>query len=184
MAPDPHALEFVPFSPQPIRLWHERLVVLCGSERRPLGALEPQNDVHGGLRLEFGGRLVPALGASGPDDVSIPAWLGQFWKLAELCEGDANGSVTYDEGEDGQPAFVFGRAGQRGYFSIGRSASGRHPGLSDWQAIPFLPADFVAEHRRFRAALFAELRAAAPNTADAWIKLHDPAEFGSPWSAA
>lgn len=39
--------------------------------------------------------------------------------------------------------------------------------------------NLIAEHSRFREAFFSEIRAAAPNAAEPWIRQHDPKSRGA-----
>jgi hypothetical protein len=162
-----------------VRIWHENLAAMAVNKRKPLSALRPGSHVHGGLRLEIGGRLVPCLGYWGPDDVCFGQWLEELWYAAEALR-TPGARHTFDEGEQGQPAFVFEREGDRGYFTITTSESSDGGPHADWQRVEFSPSDFVAAHDRFRASFLAELRAAAPAVAEVWISWfapqQDPAE--------
>jgi hypothetical protein len=138
------------------------------NDRRPLSALAPDSHVHGGLRLEFAGRLVPYLGYWGPDDVCFGQWLGELVQAAAAVS-QPGGRHVFDEGEQGQPAFVFERDGDRGFFSIAASELSGSDGDPDWQRVEFPPAEFVAAVAGLRASFAAELRAASPGAAEAWL---------------
>jgi hypothetical protein len=142
-----------------VRIWHENLSALAGNDRKPLSTLTPINHVHGGLRLEIAGRLVPCLGYWGQDDVCFQVWLEELWLAAEAL-GTPGGRHIFDEGEQGQPAFVFEREGDRGFFTIAPSEISDGNAHTDWQRVEFLPADFLAAHESFRTSFSAEL---APN---------------------
>ena len=160
-----------------VRIWHRDLAFVPDNERLPVSALVAGNrHVHGELLIEIDGRLVPGLGYWGPNDVCLADWLRELWHAAGALER-ADGRHVFDEGEQAQPAFVFERVGDICYFSIAASVISGGEADPDWQRVPFLPADFVAAHERFRTALFAELRAAAPQVAAAWIT-----QFG--WGAS
>jgi hypothetical protein len=151
-----------------VRIWHENLAAMAVNDRQPLFRLAADSHIHGGLRMEIAGRLVPYLGFWGPDDVCFDQWLGELWQVARAM-GQPGGRHVFDEGEQGQPAFVFHRDGNRGFFTIAASGISDGPADADWQRVEFSPADFIAAHQRFRASFVAELRAAAPGAADAWL---------------
>jgi hypothetical protein len=157
-----------------IRIWHENLSVLGDDGRLPLAALTPDGHIHGGLRIEIGGRLVPSLGFFGPDDVCFNEWLKQLWQVAQAFHSAERGEHTFDEGEQGQPAFVFERVGDAGFFTIADSGFDAGRANPEWQRIQFSVADFVAEHSRFRESLFATIRKSVRSAvADQWIETHD-----------
>ena len=156
-------------SEQPtVRVWCENLAAIAVNDRRPLSALAADSHVHGGLRLEFAGRLVPHLGYWGPDDVCFGQWLGELAQAAAAV-GWPGGRHVFDEGEQGQPAFVFERDGDRGFFSIAASEFSGADGDPDWQRVEFSPAEFVAAVASLRASFASELRAASPAVAEAWL---------------
>jgi hypothetical protein len=157
-----------------IRIWHENLAAMSASESLPLSALTLDDHIHGGLRLQIGDRLVPYLGFFGPDDVCLNTWLEELWSVAKAFESSTEASYTFDEGEQGQPAFVFERVGERAYFSIGDAEFSGGTADAVWQRVAFSPAEFLAEHARFRESFFAAIRAEAPHVADQWIRQHDP----------
>lgn len=77
-----------------IHLWFESLHVSRvreggGADVLPLSALSDsdRDHVHGGLRIEIGGRLVPQLGHFGDsDDVCFAIWLQQLRRVAEVSK--------------------------------------------------------------------------------------------------
>ena len=142
-----------------VRIWYENVAAITASGRRPLARLRPQAHVHGGLRLEIGGRLVPHLGYFGPDDVCFDSWLDELALAAEAL-AVPGGRHVYDEGEQGQPAFVFEREGDTGYFSIIDAAYSGGVADSGWQRVEFQPTDFIAAYEDFRTSFLAALRAA------------------------
>jgi hypothetical protein len=159
---------------QSIRIWHENLAAMRVSERLPLSALTPDEHIHGGLRLQFGGRFVPYLGYFGPDDACFNTWLEELSSATHAFESAADARYVFDEGEQGQPAFVFERVADQAYFGITDSEFSGGEADPDWQRVEFSPGEFLAEHTRFRESFFATVRAAAPHVADQWIRKHDP----------
>jgi len=158
-----------------VRIWHENLAVLGEDERLPLSSLQPDSHIHGGLRVQFGERMAPYLGFFGPDDVCFGQWLEELWLTAQAFQTSKEARHTFDEGEQGQPAFVFERAGEAAFFSIAASDFSEAEGDMDWQHIEFSPEEFLEQHSRFRESFFAAIRASAPTVAEHWIQRHDPA---------
>jgi len=157
-----------------VRIWYEHLAAMRISERLPLSDLGPDQHIHGGLRIQFGARFVPHLGYFGPDDACFITWLEELWSAAQAFEFATDVRYTFDEGEQGQPAFVFERVGDRAYFSIAASEFSGGEADPDWQHVEFSPVEFLAEHACFRESFFATVRAAAPHVAEQWIRRHDP----------
>ena len=73
----------------------------------PLSSRSDGDHVHGDLRLEIGGRLVSRLDYLHPDNVCVAKAFSK-----------RTARYVYDEGEEGQPAFIFERSGDLGFFSI------------------------------------------------------------------
>ena len=157
-----------------IRIWFENLATQLADELLPLSALTSEGHIHGGLRLQFWERFVPSLGYSGPDDVCFNTWLEELWSAAQTFKSSTNGRFVFDEGEQGQPAFVFERVGDRAYFSIVDAEFSGGEADPDWQRAEFSPEEFLAEHARFRESFFAVLRAETPDVSEQWIRLNDP----------
>ena len=152
-----------------VRMWCENLAVMSPSnDRLPLSKLTPNAHVHGGLRLEIAGRLVPYLGYWGPDDVCFRQWLEELHHAAEALGRDG-GRHVFDEGEQGQPAFVFERSEACGHFSIAPSDLSGADGDPDWERIAFSPADFIAALARLRAEFEAEILRESPNLGARWL---------------
>jgi hypothetical protein len=101
--------------------------------------------------------------------VCFGEWVNELWHAAEALRAPG-GRHVYDEGEQGQPAFVFEREGDRGFFSIAASAISEVLADPDWQRVEFSPSDFLAAHDDFRTTFFAEVRAAAPTVAEKWLE--------------
>ncbi len=136
----------------------------------PLESLNAEDHVHGELRIEIGGRLVPWLGFFGPDDVCFGTWLDELWQVEEAFRADINGRYVFDEGEQGQPAYLFERSGETAFLSIVDAEYTGGLGDPDWQRVGFSFAEFLAEHRRFRASFIALLYEKAPLVAAEWLE--------------
>jgi hypothetical protein len=82
----------------------------------------------------------------------------------------ADGRYVFDEGEEGQPAFVFEPVGLRAFFTIAASEISDGQPHPEWQRVEFSPADFLTTHDCFRKSFIEELRVTAPLVADGWLK--------------
>ena len=157
-----------------IRIWHEQLYVSRarhegGAEKLPLASLSVDDHVHGGLRIEIGGRLVPHLGYFDRDDVCFMAWLGELQGVTDAFVSSDSATYLYDEGEQGQPGFLFQRRGDRAFLSIVDSQISDGEADTTWQCAEFATEELLVEHARFRESFFTTLRKEAPE-ADRWIQ--------------
>src|SRR5947199_403940 len=144
-----------------VRIWHENLATLRGDGTKlPLSELKGGDHLHGGLRIEIGGRLVPDLGHFGPDDVCFNTWLTEMEAVARVFRASELGRHTFEEGEQGQPAYVFERSGDLAYLSIAAGAGGGRANPA-WQRIEFSPGEFLVAHKQFCESFLATIRAAA-----------------------
>lgn len=165
-------------NPETIRLWFENLHVSRvrpngGDDILPLSALSHfnRNHIHGGLRIEIGGRLVPHVGYFGnADDVCFAIWLDEL-KGVSTAFSEPTARYVFDEGEEGQPAFVFERSGESGFFSIVDSQISGTLGDAEWQRVEFVADNFLSEYARFQDSFITALRREAPGSADEWMAL-------------
>jgi hypothetical protein len=155
-----------------VRIWCGSVVSVRAAECLPLSALTLDDHIHGELNLQIGGRLVPHLGLFDPSDVCFNTWLQELSAAARILGSSADARHVFDEGEQGQPAFVFERVGDRAYFSINDSEISEGRADLEWQRVEFSPGDFLDAHVRFRDSLFALIRAAALQVAEEWIRQH------------
>src|SRR5262249_6850004 len=96
-------------------------------------------------------------------------WLPELSHAAQALK-TPGGRYSFDEGEQGQPAFVFEREGDEGFFTIAASEISDGVTDPDWQRIEFLPTDFLAAYEDFRKSFYSELLAEAPVAGEAWLK--------------
>ena len=150
-----------------IRILFENLSASRHDGLHALSSRMEEDHIHGGLRIEIGGRLVPCLGYFGADDVCLDVWVGELSAAAQSLESP-NGKHSFDEGEQGQPAFVFEREGEHAHFSIADSMISGGVGLPDWQRVPFQPDEFIAAHEAFRTALWTDIAAKSGAEGRAW----------------
>ncbi|MBX3218999.1 MAG: hypothetical protein KF795_00690 [Labilithrix sp.] len=151
-------------------LWTYRVAETGGTEREPLSRLaEGQNSghVHGTLTIEIAGRTVPHLGFFGPDDVCMNTWVVELC-LAANALGEGSGEHTFDEGEQGQPAFTFQRIGEDVSFSINESVLGGGPADPEWQDVRFPYGAFRTAVVAFLDDLREQLRRHAPDGWEPW----------------
>lgn len=151
-------------------LWTYRIADSGGTEREALSRLGERRNaghVHGELIIEIDGSVVPYLGYFGPDDVCLNTW------LVELCNAvnalaEPAGRYTFDEGEQGQPAFDFERVGDDVAFSINDSASSDGEADPEWQRVRFPYEDLRASVRTLLDDVRAELLRQAPRALEQW----------------
>ncbi len=157
-----------------ILLFFENLTVTGtgANRRRPLSALNGNSHIHGGLRIVIGGRTVPHLGYFGPDDVCFFAWFEEFEKIIETFQDRANATYTFDEGEQGQPAFRFDKRADTVYLSITDSEISDGSGDPDWQNVVFSYEDFTTAYKKLKADFLAELDRAAPRAKEKWLRTY------------
>ena len=139
-------------------------------ERAPVSFLEQAEEIghiHGRLTIEIAGKQVPSLGYFGPDDVCLDTWLVELCNVVNRLARSGD-EYTFDEGEQGQPAFRFTRLGSELVLSIVDSALSGRSGNPDWQNVTCLFEDFRAAVIGLLDALRAELRRQAPTTWEQW----------------
>ena len=155
-----------------IRIWHENLRATADQHRVPLSSLTLDEHIHGGLRIEISGRLVPHLGYFGPDDVCLGAWLSELGRITHAFRAAPDARCIYDEGEQGQPAFLFERVGETALFSIVDAEFSGGEADPDWQLVAFSSRDFLSACDGYRKSFVTLLRNEAPHVADEWLHRH------------
>jgi hypothetical protein len=151
-------------------LWTDRIADNGGTEREPLSRLGERRNcghIHGTLVIEIAGRAVPHLGYFGPDDVCLNTWLVELCNAVNALAGAA-GEYTFDEGEQGQPAFQFARVGDDVAFSINESVLADGAADPEWQDVRFPYRDFRAAVLLFLDELRAKLRQQVPKAWERW----------------
>lgn len=141
-----------------------------GTELKRLSALSAQDShLHGRLAIHLGERELPWLGYFGQGDVCFAVWLEELTAVARAFQSGAPARHTFDEGEQGQPAFVFEREGDRGFLTVADSEISDGEGDPDWQRVPFSADELVREVRQLGLRLREHLRVECPDAADAWL---------------
>lgn len=156
-----------------IKITFEDLAVIKvgnNSRRLPLAELEASHaHIHGTLLINIGDRFVPYMGYFGANDVCIAQWIGELEKICHEFKGNDYARYCFDEGEQGQPAFLFEREGEMIYLSIIDSALSDGEGDDDWQKVGFIYREFISEYEAFCKQFSAELQRSAPTAASEWI---------------
>ncbi|MBC7883634.1 MAG: hypothetical protein H7Y37_20280 [Anaerolineae bacterium] len=81
-------------------------------------------------------------------------------------------SYTFDEGEKGQPAYLFEKEGESIYLSIIDSVLSGMEGDPEWQRVEFGYSDFLEQYLGFKAQFLSQLYTAAPGFADQWCTIY------------
>jgi hypothetical protein len=139
------------------------------SERLPLARLSDRGGhVHGCLEIEVNGAALPYLGYFGPDDVCFNEWVFQLHSMLRTLRSASRISHTYDEGEQGQPAFRFERDTDRLCVSIIASELSDGGADPDWQRVACTYADFDRNVTTFLTHFRQHLHTVAPKFAAEW----------------
>ncbi len=131
---------------------------------------EKYQHIHGEMRLEIGGRVVPYMGYLGPKDVCINGWVRVLRSVIEVFGRDGL-EHTFDEGEQGQPAYRFERDGEMAYLSIVDSPLSEASGDKKFQRVPFNWRDLEPALHGFRDALLGRLGTLAPSQVEHWKRV-------------
>ena len=137
-------------------------------ERLPLSRLSEDGHVHGLLRIKVNGNVLPFIGYFGPDDVCFNTWLYELKSALEGLRASATSSYLYDEGEQGQPAFLFERDGDAAWLSIVASQLSDGQALPEWQRAKFSFSDFERSVLQFAASLRRQVEAESPRFGKSW----------------
>ena len=149
----------------------------------PLRELTAGQHVHGQLVIRVAGRELPRLGYFGPDDVCLGAWAYELQQaVAELSMANP-ARYVYDECEQGQPAYLFARSGDRVEVSV-IDSEGDGAGSPEWGVQLCALHELVAAVDEFLAALWDRLRREARPAAREWWLGQRLAPRAEPDSAA
>jgi hypothetical protein len=139
------------------------------SERLPLARLSDRGGhVHGRLEIEVNGLSLPYLGYFGPDDVCFNEWVFQMHSALSTLRSAPRISYTYDEGEQGQPAFLFERDAHALHISIIDSELSDGEAHPDWQRVPCSFPEFEHSAATFLTDFRQHLCTVAPQFAAEW----------------
>ena len=143
------------------------------SVRLPLGDLTcSAGHIHGLLKLEISGRVLPHMGFFGTDDVCFNIWVEELSHLVlELGAAEA-ATYTFDEGEQGQPAFAFRRDGDLLYVSVVESQVSGADGDPSYQAVSCKWSEFRAAVSSFFTSFSTALLEQCPRVGQSWWASH------------
>ncbi len=142
------------------------------TRRAPLSTLEDDDahsHVHGTLWIRVNGADLPALGYFGVDDACLGAWAHELAAAARALATSDRAEYVFDEGEQGQPAFVFEREGDHVRISLQPSALAPDVPPPDWPPQACALVDFIAQVRAFLDALESAVGTASPGGAR-WLR--------------
>ena len=128
---------------------------------------EPHAHIHGLLAIEINGRRLPRLYFF-PDDVCVGEWAFQLRSALRALRSADSSKFVFDEGEQGQPAFVFERAGDLLFVSVVESDLGGGRAEPDWQRVACPFVDFEEGVEKFLATFRARLVQEAYAVGEAW----------------
>ncbi|MEX0718009.1 MAG: hypothetical protein WD066_15550 [Planctomycetaceae bacterium] len=118
--------------------------------RLPLASLNDNDThIHGTLRIRIGSRDLPMLGFFGPDDACLGAWAAELSAASRALSEQDPARFVYDEGEQGQPAFVFDRRSKEIRVSIADSETSGGRGIPEWGVQVCGLAEFFAAVEKF-----------------------------------
>ena len=109
---------------------------------------DPDAHIHGFLAIEINGRRLAHLDFD-PNGVCIGEWSFQLQSALETLKEADESKFVFDEGEQGQPAFLFEREGDRLLISVIASDLGGGSAEPEWQRIacPFIDFEEGVGHR-------------------------------------
>ena len=141
--------------------------------KRPLRELsKPEQHVHGQLVIRVAGQDLPRLGYFGPDDVCLGAWASELQQAVVTLSATDPSRYVYDECEQGQPAYLFARSGDRVEISV-IDSEGDGCGSPEWGVQTCSLDDFTAAVDAFLSTLWDRLKREAKPVALSWWSRHN-----------
>jgi hypothetical protein len=115
-------------------------------DRHPLFRLNDGrlSHIHGEVRIVVAGEMLPALGYFGPDDVCLNTWCTELAAIRTVLSSSESAVHVFDEGEEGQPSFVFRRQGDHVLVSVLEGTGGGRADPS-WSDVPIEFDRVIAE---------------------------------------
>lgn len=143
------------------------------SKRLPLRSLGGRcTHVHGLLELEVSGKVLPHMGFFGPDDVCFNTWIEELSRITRALADSQSAEYTFDEGEQGQPAFSFRRQGDLLLVSVVASALSGAAEDASSQNISCFWSAFQSAVSAFFASFRKTLLEQCPAVAEGWWSKH------------
>lgn len=138
-------------------------------ERLPLHRLaEGDEHVHGQLYIEVSGKALPHLGFFGSDDVCFNEWIFELKSAWMELRSSAHGRYSYDECEQGQPAFLFEREDSALLVSIVDSQCSGGRADPEWSRVRCEFSDFERSIDVFLSSFRLHLMQQAPDISEEW----------------
>ncbi len=131
---------------------------------------DERSHVHGTLWIRVNGKDLPALGYFGPDDVCFGSWAAELDGAARALAQSDPSRYVFDEGEQGQPAFVFERNGDTVLISVERSRYDDSADPPEWTPQSCDHAEFQAQVAGLLVALDATVSAAS-SAGRGWLRV-------------
>jgi hypothetical protein len=149
------------------------------SQRLPLSRLsDGDGHIHGLLRLALSGNVMPHMGFFGPDDVCFNTWIEELSHITRLLSESDVAAYTFDEGEQGQPAFHFQRQGDLLLVSVVDSTLSGAAGEPSYQGVTCSWESFLSAVASFFASFHGALFTQCPLVAETWWRMHAPGHPG------
>lgn len=139
---------------------------------KPVPNTDHFSHVHGHLQIVIDGKIVPAMGYFGEEDVCLNAWFNVLGTIVRNFESGKDTEYTYDEGEQGQPAFQFVliKPGEVA-FSIVESPISGAGGIKKWSNKIFPLSDLKKGYQKVTEQFLKEVAAKAPVQLPLWKKI-------------
>jgi hypothetical protein len=128
--------------------------------------------VHGHLQIVIDEKVVPAMGYFGEEDVCLNEWFNVLSTIVRNFESGKDTEYTYDEGEQGQPAFQFVLVKPNEVaFSIVDSAISDGGGSKKWRNKTFPLSDLKKGYQKVVEQFLKEVATQAPAQLPHWKKI-------------
>ncbi len=139
---------------------------------RPIANTDYFSHVHGHLQIVIDGKQVPALGYFGEEDVCLNAWFNELGTIVRNFESGKDTEYTYDEGEQGQPAFQFVliKPNEVALSIVDSTFSDGH-GIKKWHNKTFPLADLKKGYQEVTEQFLKEVADKAPAQLPRWKKI-------------
>jgi hypothetical protein len=143
------------------------------SVRLPVDALaDSAGHIHGLLKIDISGHILPHMGFFGPDDVCFNTWIEELSHVVQELGATDTATYTFDEGEQGQPAFVFERNGNLLRISVVESPLSGAQGDPSYQDVGCQWPEFLTAVSIFFANFRAALLTQSPRVGQTWWGTH------------
>ena len=127
--------------------------------------------IHGRLKLEISGNVLPSMGFFGPDDVCFNTWTEELSRITQILSDAEVAENTFDEGEQGQPAFSFKRQGDLLLVSVKDSMLSGAEGDASYQDISCSWPAFQLAVAYFMVCFRKTLLEQCPAVAEEWWRM-------------